>query len=401
MDKAAIIRKVYHALFALFVFSIPLSQRISAGALLSLVIATPFVIQARSFTEGMRVSRDLLLFFLILATGLLISSDQEQGLRVLETSLSLLAVPFVVGFFKNDLDLESQVFFPFTVGLWFAGGICLVNATASFLAGDGLPAFFFERFTSVLDVQPTYMAYYLIFGITCSFYLMFYGQRRARGFTKLTVVFLYGLLLLTGGQTTLIGLQLILGFFLLKFLVGEREHADGVAFSLVVAMMVAGFVSALLIRNYPELDSVSGQTDYWERWSLWEAGFNAHQGIFLGVGTGDYNLVLNEYYREHDLAGLAARNTNAHNQYIQTFFMNGLTGLTGLLLILLRPLYLYAKRGIPLGILILFPFVVYGITEVFLGRYQGVVFFALLHQLAMTRYYIEERNITAGPLDSL
>lgn len=401
MDKAVVIRKVYHALFAFFVFSIPLSQRISAVALILLVITTPFVISARPFAERVRVSRDLLLFFLILAIGLWITTDQEQGLRVLETSLSLLALPFVIGFFRNDLDLESQLFFPFTMGLWLAGGICLVKATTGFLAGEGLPAFFFERFTSVLDVQPTYMAYYLIFGITCGFYLMFYGQRKAKRFTKVTVVFLYGLLLLTGGQTTLIGLQLILGFFLLKFLVGEREQADGVAFSLVVAMMIAGFVFALLIRNYPELDSVSNQTDYWERWSLWEAGFNAHQGILFGVGTGDYNLVLNAYYREHDLANLAARNTNAHNQYIQTFFMNGLIGLTSLLVILFRPLYLYAKRGIPLGILIMFPFVVYGITEVFLGRYQGVVFFALLHQLTMARYYVEEKNITAGALDRL
>ena len=53
-----------------------------------------------------------------------------------------------------------------------------------------------------------------------------------------------------------------------------------------------------------------------------------------------------------------------------------------------RPLYLAVKNKNILAILCMFPFLIYGMTEVFLGRYQGVVFFALLHQV-----FIMEMNL--------
>jgi hypothetical protein len=54
---------------------------------------------------------------------------------------------------------------------------------------------------------------------------------------------------------------------------------------------------------------------------------------------------------------------------------------------IVRPIYLSVRNRNILGTLIFFPFLIYGMTEVFLGRYQGVVFFALLHQLFMALYH--------------
>jgi hypothetical protein len=41
----------------------------------------------------------------------------------------------------------------------------------------------------------------------------------------------------------------------------------------------------------------------------------------------------------------------------------------------------------------MFPFVIYGMTEVFLGRYQGVVFFVLCHQIVVGQYYLSKQNL--------
>jgi O-antigen ligase len=104
------------------------------------------------------------------------------------------------------------------------------------------------------------------------------------------------------------------------------------------------------------------------------------------VGTGDYKDVLNQFYRDHNMPAYADLSYNAHNQFIQVFFSNGLLGLTCVVLLLARPFYLSVKRQYLLGALIFFPFFIYGTTEVFLGRFQGLVFFALLHQLFIVFY---------------
>jgi O-antigen ligase len=386
----------YELLFALFVFLIPISQRLSAGALILLVLVTPLAVKRRKWMDGVRASWDLIVYFVVLVIGLLYSTDIAQGFRVLETSLSLLAVSFVVGFFSREIDLKTGIFYPFAAGLWAAGSICLFRAGQAYYGGAGVEAFFFERFTSAIDTQPTYFAYSLIVGIAAGLYVLHYDEVKSKAGIILTVAFLLCNLLLTGGQTTFISLQMILAFFVLKFLLGERTKENTLFFLLVLAMMACVFLYTFQLRTLPVFDAVRNQNDYWERWALWESAFKANRDVLLGVGTGDYNAVLNAFYRDHNLGSFAARNTNAHNQYLQSYFMNGVLGLVALLVALARPLHLYARRGSPLGILMIFPFVVYGVTEVFLGRYQGVVLFALLHQWVIARQFSEESRLYRG-----
>ncbi len=126
--------------------------------------------------------------------------------------------------------------------------------------------------------------------------------------------------------------------------------------------------------------------DSWDRFALWKSAIIANPNIFLGVGTGDYKTVLNEYYQSHGLTQFAIDSFNSHNQFIQIFFSNGILGLIAVIILMGRPLYLAVKNNQPFGILVFFPFIIYGMTEVFLGRYQGIVFFALLHQFFVSQY---------------
>lgn len=389
-------QKIFDGLFALFVFTIPFSQRLSSGALILLVGATPFLLPIKFPRDGFRSTWDLLLFYGILVTGLIYSTDQIQGMHVLERDLSMVGSAFVLGFFVRTIDLQRNFFYPFAAGIWVAGLLCLFNAANGYFNGGGLQLFFFEQFTTAIDAQPAYLAYYIILAITCGLYLLYYEHAVSIPFFLATMGFLFFLLLLTGAQTTFISLQLILGFFLLKYLLGEQGGERRLVLAIAVFMMSLIFLYTLIMRSYPEWNLIGAQNDYWERWTLWESGIHANPDMLFGIGTGDYSTVLNEYYRSHNMANYAERSANAHNQYIQTFFMNGLVGLTALLILLVRPLYLYGRRGWPFGILVLFPFVVYGITEVFLGRYQGVVLFGLLHQMVMVKYYSDEQSLQVG-----
>ncbi len=377
---------VFFRSFLLFVFLIPLSQYMSSAALVLLLVAS-FVLPGRlaMVAEVGKRSWDSLLFLAVLILGLSYTQDKSSGWATIETSLSLVAIPLVMSRTGNLGPRQlQQVFLAFTGGLFLAVAICLVNATYRFSHGEGTSVFFFNDLTAILGFQPTYVAYYLVASITFGLYLMYY-ERPLVSIRWLVLVefLLFGALLLTGGITAQVSIVYVLAFFLLKYLLEVKTRTQTITFVIVCLLTVGMFAFNELRHVDP-----SGFTldDSWERLNVWEAALKTDTNPWLGVGTGDAASALNAYFSSHDMAKYAASNLNPHNQFISIYLSNGLLGLGSFLLLLIRPIYLSVQRSNALGALIFFPFVIYGITEVYLGRYQGVVFFALLRQ-AFILYY--------------
>jgi O-antigen ligase len=177
---------------------------------------------------------------------------------------------------------------------------------------------------------------------------------------------------------------LILSFFVLKFWMDEKTTMRYQTFTVVMLMIAGMFLFSYI---YKKMDDPSAKiTDRWERVELWESAIKANPNVWFGVGTGDYKKELNQYYIDHQMPAYARESYNAHNQFLQILFSNGIIGLIAVLTLLVRPLYLSIQNQNVLGALTFFPFLIYGMTEVFLGRFQGVVFFALLHQAFIALY---------------
>jgi O-antigen ligase len=190
--------------------------------------------------------------------------------------------------------------------------------------------------------------------------------------------------MLTGGITLFMSILFIFSFFILKFFVEERNLVRRLSLALVIVMMSAMFAFSHI---YKRLDSQDYRvTDYWERAVLWEAAIQANSDVIFGVGTGDYKTVMNKFYNDHQMPNYADESYNSHNQFIQMFLSNGAIGLVSVIFLIGRPLFTSVRNQNVLGALIFFPFLIYGMTEVFLGRFQGLVFFVLLHQTFMTFY---------------
>jgi O-antigen ligase len=165
----------------------------------------------------------------------------------------------------------------------------------------------------------------------------------------------------------------------LSFFLENKNASQKLTVGLILVMTICMFATSA----YEQDDRVLILNDSWDRYDLWKSAISANTDVFFGVGTGDYKIVLNKYFHSHGMAEYEANNLNAHNQFIQIFLSNGILGLMSLIILLGRPLVISFRRRNTLGILVFFPFLLYGITEVFLGRYQGVVFFAFLHQVLM------------------
>ncbi|MFM7851567.1 MAG: O-antigen ligase family protein, partial [Flammeovirgaceae bacterium] len=226
--------------------------------------------------------------------------------------------------------------------------------------------FFFDNFTSAINSHPTYLAYNLIVAITLVLYNMYRSEFKARD--AFLTVFLTVVLMLTGGQTAFVSLLLVTSFFALKFLL-EYEDRYRKIFFLILTIVSIIFVDGV-INPYSKEATLN---DSWDRLILWKSAVSANYNPLTGVGTGDYKIELNKYYDSHGLEQFAKDNLNSHNQFIQTYFSNGVLGLIAIVLLIARPLYFAVMFSQPVGIIIFFPFIIYGMTEVFLGRYQGVV----------------------------
>lgn len=370
--------------FYLFCFFIPLSQYFSVRILFVTFIAALFLAPLGYFKTAVRNGWDLFLYLLVLLLGMIYTDDIHNGFKILETSFSILAIPFIIG--KLNYGEHTRIdrsLIAFCLGLFVASFITLINAFIAFDKNRDISSFFFYDLTAIINIQPTYFAYYLIFGISFLSYSIFYKSHRYFLWLGLPASLLYFIMLtLSGGQTAFVGLLLVFSFFLLKYVTEEITTRKTVVVSLIMSMTVILLLVSIGDNNYK-----MRFTDSWERFALWRAGIDSNTNFLFGVGTGDYKMILNQYLKSSGLSTFATNEYNAHNQYIHTYLSHGIIGLIVLGLIIVRPVYLSYKVRSAYGILMLFPFIVYGVSEVFLGRYQGVVFFALLHQLFISNYF--------------
>lgn len=379
--------KILWVTMLLFVFMLPVSQFISTKILVLLFVLSLFLGERKfSYSELIKSSWDVLVYLLVLGLGILYSTDRQTGFRTLETSFALIALPVICNRIQDiNRHRLNFIFIFFSSGVLAAGIICFSHAMYTYLNnGQNSNAFFFYDFTEVINSHPTYLAYYLIFAITFGLYAMNYEKIKVpMGVILSIVIFYFPILLFTGGQTAFVSLLFVFSFFILKYLLGGRSKTETISFG-VVAFMLIGI---LFINTGDHDQREQILNDSWDRFELWRSGIFANTDFLWGVGTGDYKSVLNDYYQETGQELFAKGSLNSHNQFIQILFTNGILGLIAVLVMIARPIYLTIKNQNVLGTLVFFPFLIYGVTEVFLGRYQGLVFFALLHQAFISYYF--------------
>jgi O-antigen ligase len=102
--------------------------------------------------------------------------------------------------------------------------------------------------------------------------------------------------------------------------------------------------------------------------------------VLLGVGTGDTQGELNRGWRRIELDQVVP-GLNAHNQYLQTYLAIGLVGGAILLLALLIPLVLAMRHGELLYVQFLVLVLLCFLTESYLIRQHGAMFYATVNAL--------------------
>jgi O-antigen ligase len=215
------------------------------------------------------------------------------------------------------------------------------------------------------------------------------GASRLRSWQLYPIVlFLFLALLLTGGRTSFVSMLLVVSFFILRAFsedTGQKKVSLAIASVIMLLIMLA---TSQYENHYVHSES----HDSWERSSLWKSAIDANDSFLFGVGTGDYKKELNSYFHKHGMEEFEKGSFNAHNEFIHTYLANGVAGLLAFVFLIAHPLYMAVRRGSAMGVLVFFPFIIYAMTEVFLGRLQGVAFFGFIHQAFVSHFDSMQRT---------
>lgn len=139
----------------------------------------------------------------------------------------------------------------------------------------------------------------------------------------------------------------------------------------------------------------SGQGSVGQRINMWKSAYLMFEDVpYLGVGGGQGFFTQKEAYAQQGLISPdVVHFDQQHNEFLDHLSKRGLLGLSGILILFLTPLWLcwrerkkggIAGLGAVLGFTLTLAIMVYGLTQCFFMRHNGIVFYFLCLMLFLS-----------------
>lgn len=397
------------AIAASFPFYPKINTLLIIGSVLVVIAQKNFLIGLKNAAKERYVQLLWLLFIAYIISGLT-STNGHEGRAIIERHSSLFILPIL--FFSSPLLSESlkKISLAFVAAVLSAFGICLIWAFKIFLSEGNSDVFFYHPLTSVIHVSAIYMASYAVLAIHI---LLFYKKYLTTFLFFLSLISLIIFCFLLNSKMMIACLCLSLFIFGIK----NFKHTQVLIYSLsflIVISTVVFCVPKISERITTELNTnfdVVNQTSYVYntpfsgtslRLVFWKYSFqilNERNAWLTGVGTGDFQGLLNQKYKA---VGLYTGNPEIkdtgylgygpHNQYIEIFLS---MGVFTLLLFIFSLVYCFKKaiqfkNYLALQFILLYS--LFFLTEAALATNKGIVPFVFFFLLFVYPKFVEKKT---------
>ena len=411
--------KLYTACLFLVALSIPMYYRINALAVVLLAVSWIFTADFKStFTQLKK--RPLLicwiLWYALHAISYFYSDDKTIASADLESKLSILLLPLVIGTQnKENETLLKGVFTSFIIGLL---AICVLSIGSSYLAfqqDHQISHFFYHNLVHFADANAVYMSWYVLIGIAILLLAptpFFFTKQKSIQIITVIVLELF-LLMLSARMVLLCQFAIVLPILIYQST--KKDFTKGLINSGFTLVLLAVYGIIFLTNNpikerFKEM--TPSQTKNWVskedpskqqfnnftlRIFIWKTSMESIQQEHLywyGSGIGDVAVIQQKTIEKHNFElneGNRAKKIwefNMHNMYIQELFMLGIIGLLTFLFILCRPLifqftnpYKWLFWSFQLTSMAVF------FIESALQTQAGIIFFSFFSMLFLQHYY--------------
>ncbi len=393
---------IYYYLFLLLAFLLPLYER--AVPLVVILIVVNWSVEGRftwKFHQCLHNKRSLFilsfsLLFLLYAFSLVYSDNLRMGALELQTELSLLVFPVIFATIDREAfagEKAGHIFLAFFAGCLLSSLVLLGDASFRYIESLNPNEFIYTKLAA--GKHPSYFSMYisLTIAIVINYILGRWGSLtyNLRVMLILLLVYLSFIVLLLCSKAGIIALIIVFLVFIAYSFRRKALTVPGVIISiLAVTFTVTAFylfpptmgrlgraIGAL--HHYENIESDNTESTA-ERILIWKSAFEAcMEKPLTGHGIGDVKEDLSVIYQKNQVQQAFRLNLNAHNQYLQTFLAIGLPGMLILILSLVLPFILSARRKNVLFAVFLLIIGSNFLFESMLCRQAGVVFYAFFN----------------------
>lgn len=384
--------KVYLFLLIFFSFTIPFQVNLNNLALGLLIlywlISGGLVIKLKSVLAN-KYFWMFSAVYLIQFLGILYSTDVQDALTKLEKKAGLLVLPLVI--FSIPAFKGKQLFYiilAFSVSCFLFITYAIFRVLLAYGTVINVPHLT-EFIDDVIHLHHAYSGLYLVFSINSLIYFLNRYWQDIKPTTRLGIVFLvlalYTGLIILGARMALFISLVILGLQMLLFTLQKRNFRSLVFISCTILVGLVGIL--ILPSTHGKLNELLFLRGIYHpftpRLIQWQCCFNilgANQAFVQGVGTGDVKPLLQTCYQDKKFWG-HLYNYNLHNEYLEEMVRHGLIGLSLLLLAFIYPLITAVKVKNYLYVYFILIFMLACVSESFLNRQKGVIFYAFFNAL--------------------
>lgn len=403
-------------LIKVFIVGIFLPLKVSNVALLALLffwILTGLYRHAIGALGQKKVLIFFIAFYFLHILGLLYSEDLFGAYKELEKKVPLLVLPVIIASI-DEKTLRSRRRAILTFYTRVTAAVCvflLAYAVYRYATTNDVQVFYFKEFTNVIQVNPIYLAMYVLFAFLVYFYELSEGDRRT-DWPKNALVYLATLVILMCiSSKTALGAFLL---FSLQIILTQTKYMSWAyrvmvaSFTVICIVVVLKYfpVTQHRIQDVMKSDwSEVWKTDYAKnatsftgftlRVSFWRITLEemADDNLLLqGVGTGDGQAYLNRAYEEHGLIAAGYKDFNLHNAFMEVVLEFGLIGLIFYLIMWLAiAIFASRNRDRTLFMLVII-FLLFSMTESILYVNKGLAFFSFWVPLLLNYIYLEKTS---------
>lgn len=385
-------QQVHFYTILFFCFCLPLW---SGGTVLAIVVLLVNAIFSGALLKNSaQLLHPIALFsiglYTIYLVGLTYTGDINDGLRDVETKMTLVLFPLI--FFTSPSLKSNQKELAM---LFFVGGCFVaigIGVAVLWYYTKYLGIYLNAKFSNQIGIHSSYFCTYLGLGV---FFLVQQLLTKKKEVLSLKIKLLYGVLIFIF-MVAILNLYARMGTYVLTFLGGvfylgykfqQRHFAKGILQTLIALSLLLGLTKLIPAANQALFEAVDIPSVTVEkeapsdvRLNIWKASLMTfNKQLLFGHGTGDVHVELLKSYKKNQFAEGVSSNFNPHNQYLQTGIALGLLGLfflIGTFLVAMR----FAWQGqhyIYLFFVLLFAMCC--LTESMLEMEKGVLFFTFFN----------------------
>lgn len=344
----------------------------------------------RGNTAKLLINSSLILAYLI---SLIYTENMSAGLKKIETSLAILALPLAFYFFNLKIPVLEykklkNIFLKTFVLSSSVYSLCIGVAYILDSTTTYYKDWFSNKFRIVVEKMPLigehpiYASIFLSLAVLFSLNLIFEKKLKE---TKQVVIFSLALficlamLIILASKGVIISLAISATLFVLRQNIGNKIRIA------LVLSIILGLISLFMVNrrmkemvNFETYGTLNENFSNSIRVNIYDCSFNViAKGWLIGYGVGDSQDILESCYPEK--SELLLKNTyNAHNQFLDVTIKLGIVGLFMFLLFLACHVKWAFIEHNDLKLTVLMFYIVNFMSESILVRQSGIILFYFL-----------------------